>query len=146
MKLAADLRDHLNQVRDQNVKNYLVEAVGCLEGGFLRSAVVMSWLAAVHVLQVEVVANHLDAFNREQRRIDPKWKAAAVTDDLGKVKEIDFLDRLVAIGVLGKNVKVTLKECLDRRNACGHPNSYKLGERTAAAHIETLLLNIFERF
>jgi hypothetical protein len=61
------------------------------------------------------------------------------------MKESDFLNRLVAIGVIGKNVKQSLKECLDRRNACGHPNSYKLGQNIAAAHIETLLLNVFSR-
>ena len=62
------------------------------------------------------------------------------------MREADFLDRLVAISVLGKNVKEELKECLDRRNACGHPNSYKIGANTVAHHIEILLLNVFKKF
>lgn len=146
MTLAADLRDHLSRVQNASVKSYMIEAIGCLENGLLRSAVVMSWLAAIHVLHVEVLTSHLRAFNDAQGKIDKKWKPVTSTDDFGKLKESEFLDRLVSIGVLGKNVKASLKECLDRRNACGHPNSYMLGERTTAAHIETLILNIFERF
>jgi hypothetical protein len=43
-------------------------------------------------------------------------------------------------------VKNELKECLDRRNGCGHPNSLKIGANTVAHHIEILLLNVFKVF
>ena len=62
------------------------------------------------------------------------------------MKEAEFLRSLVSISMIGKNVKAELKQCLDRRNACGHPNSYKLGKNAVAAHIETLLLNVFGKF
>jgi len=39
-----------------------------------------------------------------------------------------------------------LKTCLDLRNGCGHPNSLKVSVNKSAAHIETLLQNIFEKF
>jgi len=48
--------------------------------------------------------------------------------------------------MLSKNVKTELKNCLDRRNRCGHPNSLKLGANTVAHHIEVLLLNVFKVF
>lgn len=106
----------------------------------------MSWLAAVSVLQTYVIANALNAFNTEAKRVDGKWKDAKTTDEIGRMKEVDFLDRLVGISVLGKNVKAELAECLNRRNGCGHPNSLKIGENTVAHHLEILLLNVFEPF
>ncbi len=78
--------------------------------------------------------------------MDAEWKAAKTPDDLGRMGEAEFLDRLAAISVLSKNVKTELKNCLDRRNGCGHPNSLKLGANTVAHHIEILLLNVFKKF
>jgi len=106
----------------------------------------MSWLAAVHVLHKYVVIKHLAAFNAEAKRVDNKWKEARTSDDLGRMKESDFLDRLVALSIIGANVKKELKNCLDRRNACGHPNSMKLGANTVAHQLEILLLNVFKVF
>jgi hypothetical protein len=60
--------------------------------------------------------------------------------------ERDFLDRIAALSIIGKNVKQELEKCLERRNGCGHPNSRRLGQNTVAHHIEVLLLNVFEKF
>jgi hypothetical protein len=60
--------------------------------------------------------------------------------------EADFLDRIAAISVIGKNVKKELNDCLDRRNGCGHPNSLQIGANTVAHHIEILFLNVFQKF
>jgi hypothetical protein len=75
-----------------------------------------------------------------------KWREARTADDLGLMKEKDFLDRLAAISMIGKNVKEELQKCLDLRNACGHPNSLKLGPNAVAHHLEILILNVFEKF
>jgi hypothetical protein len=93
-----------------------------------------------------VISKHLANFNSEASRVEPKWKPARSPDDLSRMKESDFLDRLVAISVIGKNVKTELKQCLDRRNGCGHPNSLKIGPNTVAHHLEILLLNVFQPF
>jgi hypothetical protein len=145
-KVATDLRALLSTITEPETSAFVAEAVQCYELELYRSAVVMSWLAAVHVLKVEVVNNHLAAFNAEAQRIDPKWKMAKTTDDLGLMKEVDFLDRLAGLSIIGKNVKTELKNCLDRRNACGHPNSYRIGPNAVTHHIETLLQNVFQRF
>lgn len=145
-KMAVALRKELESVADEDTRAFLDEAISCAESSYYRSAIVMSWLAAVHVLQRHVIASHLKAFNDEAARVDSKWKVARTQDDLGRMKEKDFLDRLASISVIGKNVKSALQECLDRRNACGHPNSYKLSENTVAHHLETLLLNVFQKF
>ncbi|MGB3448736.1 MAG: hypothetical protein WBA48_18795 [Xanthobacteraceae bacterium] len=145
-RVATDLRLLQNKIKDADTAGFVGEAIRCYELELNRSAVVMSWLAAFHVLKIEVFKNHLAAFNAEAARVNPKWKPAKSLDDLGEMKEADFLDRLRAISVIGKNVKDELQACLKTRNSCGHPNSFKIGPNTVARHIEQLLLNVFNRF
>lgn len=145
-KVAQDLRKHLLLIKDNATRAFASEAIQCHEAGLYRSAIVMSWLDAVGVLYNEVVANHLAAFNAEAKKVDSKWKASSTIDDLGRMKETDFLDRIAAIGMIGKNVKAQLVTGLNLRNGCGHPNSLKVGANVVAAHIEMLSLNVFDKF
>lgn len=146
MQVAADLRKHLDKVENVTTRAFVEEAIKCHEAKLYRSAIVMAWVAAVDVLYREVVANYLDAFNSEAYKVSNKWKAAVNEDGLAKMQEADFLDRLVPIGVIGKNVKEELAKALKLRNGCGHPNSLKIGPNMVASHIETLILNVFEQF
>jgi hypothetical protein len=143
VQVATGLRDLLAKISDADTRAFVEEAVQCYEYELYRSAVVMSWLAAVHVLKLEIFNKHLKDFNTEATRIDAKWKPARTTDDLGRMNEGDFLDRLSSISVIGKNVKEQLQACLKMRNACGHPNSLKLGEPTVSHHIDLLMRNVF---
>jgi hypothetical protein len=148
VQIATDLRGLLTKIKDADTRAFVEEAVQCYEFALYRSAVVMSWLAAMHVLKLEVLNNHLATFNAEaHRRIsnNPKktWKTAKTADDLGLMNEAEFLDCLAAISMLGKNVKGALVTCLNTRNSCGHPNTFKLGPNVVAHHIEVLLLNVF---
>lgn len=144
VQVATDLRALLPKVKDENTRSFVEEAVQCYELEFYRSAVVMSWLAAVYVLKNEVHSKHLTAFNAEAIKKDSKWKPATTTDDIGRMKEYDFLERIAAISMIGKNVKEKLHECLKTRNACGHPSSLKIGPNVVASHIEILLLNVLQ--
>tara|TARA_B100000749_G_C18426325_1_gene465864 strand:- start:262 stop:990 length:729 start_codon:yes stop_codon:yes gene_type:complete len=145
-ELATDLRKIAQAVSDPQSRDFLEECIKCFEYGLLRAAIVMSWLAAVDQLQNYVVINKLKEFNAEAKAVNAKWKPATTRDDLGRMKESDFLDRLAAISVIGKNTKKELLNCLDRRNASGHPNSLKLGNKTVEHHLEILILNVFQKF
>ncbi len=146
MQVAADLRKHLDNLQNVTTRAFVEEAIKCHEAKLYRSAIVMSWVAAVDVLYREVAANHLAAFNAEAYKVSNKWKVAVNEDGLAKMQEADFLDRLVPIGVIGKNVKEELAKALKLRNGCGHSNSLKIGPNMVASHIETLILNVFEQF
>ena len=149
MQVEVALRNHLSKITDQQTRDFVEEAIRCHEAGLYRSAIVMSWLGAVDVLQKHVHKNHLAAFNAEATRVSSParpWKAAVSQDDIGKIGEGDFLDRIEALSIIGKNVKAQLKGCLDLRNGCGHPNTLKVSVNKSAAHIETLLQNVFEKF
>jgi hypothetical protein len=144
IQVATDLRGLVATVKDDETRSFIEEAVQCYELELYRSAIVMSWLAAVHVLKSEVHRKHLAAFNSEATRVDSKWRAAVTMDDIGRMKESDFLNRIAAISMIGKNVKEKLLECLKTRNGCGHPSSFQIGSNAVASHIEILLLNVLK--
>ncbi len=146
VNLALDLRRLLEKVLDPDTHSFIKEAVRCYESKLLRAAVVMSWLAAVHVLKLYVVEHHLVAFNNAAAKSEGKWKPAVTTDDLGLMTERRFLDRLQEISMIGQNVKNSLIHALDLRNGCGHPNSLKVGDNAVAHHIETIIQNVMHRF
>ncbi|MBC1181574.1 hypothetical protein HF680_02725 [Brevundimonas sp. WCHBH090558] len=145
-QVALDLRKHLVNVKDTDTRSFVEEAIKCYEARLFRSAIVMAWLAAVDVLKKEVVANHLAAFNAEARKVNLKWKDAKNADEIGAMNEGDFLNRIMGISMIGKNRKQRLEQALTLRNGCGHPNSLKVGQNEAAAHVEALLQNVFEVF
>lgn len=62
------------------------------------------------------------------------------------MKEVDFLNILEHLSLVGKSVKQELEGCLKLRNGCGHPNSLKIGDHTVATHVEKLVLNVFSQF
>ena len=145
-QVASGLRKALSKIAHEDTRAFVEEAVTCFEAKLYRSAVVMSWVGAVAILRDEVCSKFLKEFNTEAARIDGKWRNAKNADDLARMKEAHFLDRLVGISLVGKDVKQQLENCLKLRNSCGHPNSLKIGENTVSSHIETLLLNVFHRF
>lgn len=140
------LRKYLAKVNSENSKNFLEEAVTALEYGLLRSAVVLSWVGAVSILYEEVIAGHLQDFNAEAVKRNPKWKSAKNVDGLTNLKEHEFLQIISAISILGKNTKQELEQCLKLRNSCGHPSTLKLGENRVASHIEILVLNVYQQY
>jgi hypothetical protein len=127
----------------------LEEAITCFESALYRACVVLSWIGALGLLYNHVITKYIVSFNAEALRRDPKWRAAQTPDDLARMKEGDFLDIIAMppLSIIGKNVKEELKNnCLQLRNACGHPNSLVIGENKVAAHLEILILNVFSRF
>ena len=147
-KAATALRSLLPSIKDDDVREFISQAVSCFEHKWYRAAVVLSWVGAVAVLYDVVVASHLASFNTEAtRRFPKKWTKPAVTaDDLATMGEYDFLQCLHAISVIGKSTKDELEACLKLRNGCGHPNSFKLGESRVSGHIDVLINNVFSTF
>jgi len=145
-QVASSLRAQLVKISSPDTQRFVEEAIACFEARQYRAAVVLSWVGAVAVLQDYVVANSVTNFNAEATRRDGKWKSAKTADDLGRMKEHDFLEILESVSVIGKNVKQELQKCLQLRNGCGHPNSLQLADHKVSAHIEDLILNVFAKF
>ena len=145
-QIAEGLRHHLGTIRDEKTRGFVEEAVQCLENRLYRAAIVLSWIGAVAVLYQHVIQMHLNDFNREAKRRLRKWKAARVADDLGRIRESEFLLIIESVSIIGKSIRQELEVALRLRNGCGHPNSLHVGEAKAAAHVESLILNVYSRY
>lgn len=143
---ARSLRALLGDIKSDETRSFLTEAIVCAECSLFRAAVVLSWEGALSVLQHEIVFKHLAEFNAEALRRNTKWKIAKTIDDLARIKESIFLEICESISVIGHNLKQELESALKLRNACGHPNTLKVSANRVAAHIEVLIINVFQRF
>lgn len=137
------LRNSLNELPSSESKKYLDESITCLENHCLRGAIILSWIGAIAILYEYVLKTCLDDFNRTAHTRLRKWKDASTFDDLANLKERDFLEILGTLSIIGKSTKTELIHCLDTRNACGHPNTFNIGEAMTRAHIEVLARNIY---
>lgn len=146
VRVADDLRRALAEIKNEQTRSFVEEAIKCYEADLHRSAVIMSWVGAVSILHEFIFDNHLEAFNKEAKRVGRQKRDATGKSDLGKMTESDFLDIMATLSLLDRDVKKMLKECLDRRNVCSHPNDARIGANVAASHIETLILNVFTKF
>lgn len=142
-EVATELRILIERIDDPTLSNFLSEVVEACELQLFRSAIVMSWLAAMYQLQTLLIENHLSEFNREMKQIQEKWKPIKRQDQLGKLRESEQLDRMCSVGLFDASIKKELGACLDRRNNCGHPTRIRYGSQTVKHHIEVLLQNVF---
>ena len=137
------LRANLETIKDNSIRSFIQDAIKCYEGELYRPAILMSWMAAIYILYKHVHNKCLKEFNEEAKSKDGKWKAAKEIDDLGRMKEVVFLDRLEALAVIDRTRKNQLRICLDLRNSCSHPSSWEISSKIADAHFEMLLDNVF---
>lgn len=129
------------------IKKFVLESVACVENHLFRAGIVLSWVGALAVLYEWVVKNRLSDFNSAaSARFKADWKKASNEGGLANMKESNFLLILSDIQAIDKGTKTALEACLNLRNGCGHPNGLVVGEHAAAAHVETLINNVFLRF
>lgn len=143
---ATTLRKLLPKIKADKNRDFVAEAVSCYERKNLRAAAVLSWVGAVSILYDHVMQHALVKFNNEWVKRNPKNKPITTVDDLSDIKEDTFLDVIHAVSMIGKSVKDELKGCLKFRNGCGHPNTLVVGETRVAAHLETLINNVYQKF
>jgi hypothetical protein len=145
---ALHLRSYLNKIANPDTRDFVEEAVECLEASLLRSAVIMSWVGAVSVLYDHVVTCRLEDFNARADKTRPRgWNKPAVTrEDLATIGESDFLDIIANLSIITDNVKKELKSRLTLRNSCGHPNDFPIEKYQVEAHIASLISHVYSKF
>lgn len=142
----SNLRSTLNVITDVQIKQFVAEAVTCFENQCYRAAVVLSWVGAVRVIQNYVLNSEISAFNRAMIGKFKDTSPVHKIDAFNQIRESDFLVVLADCNIIDKNIKNELEQCLKLRNSCGHPNSFSLSESRVASHIESLMLNVFNKF
>lgn len=143
-QVSQSLRDLAASIPDDQTKSFVDEALTCFDHGLFRSAVVMSWMAAIDLIRRKVFSYKLDEFNRARAKKSSKLRKVSAVIDFEYYKESDFLELCGSAGIIGKNQKAMLLDALALRNSCGHPNDLSVGRIRVAAHLEMLLQNVFD--
>lgn len=141
-----EIKEFIDGIEKENIKSYFNELVLNLENQCYRSAIIMSWVGAVSVLQEYVFKNKLDKFNDAGKNRNSKFKEVESMGDFANHKESDFLEIICSAGIIDRNVKKILNHCLDDRNISGHPNEAVLSKQTALKQVEELINNVYKKF
>jgi len=137
-KLAAALSDDAE-------RDYVEEAIKCLEVGARRASVVFLWAGAVHNLREKVWSqNQPPSIEAALKSHNPKARPFKKKGDFANVSDSDLLQIGQDFEIIDKNDKTMLSQALDLRNSCGHPVKYKPGEKKVSSFIEDVLQIVFE--
>lgn len=131
------------KIADDNVRHYIEEAILCLQAGARRAAIVFAWVAAAGELQSRVWAHGASAVTAAAQSHSPRTRTLTKRDDLSELNEALLLQVAKDLGVIDKNEKQMLDQCLTTRNTCGHPNKYRPGVAKVKSHIEDIVSVLF---
>lgn len=137
------LEDVVAKVADADVRDYLEEAVKCLQVGSLRACTVFIWVAAIRTIQSNMIAKGFPAVTAALQKHNPKVRPVKNLDDFAHVKDATALLAAKDLGILDKNQKDTLAEALNLRNRCGHPGKYRPGVKKVSAFVEDITSIVF---
>lgn len=140
----SSLESLISKIGDDDVSDYLKEAVKCLQVNALRACVVFMWSGAVKKIRDDVFACGVRSINPALTKFDPKAKLIKKSDDLVLTKESTLLLVSQELGLFDKNQRSVLEDCLNLRNRCGHPGKYKIGPKKVSSFLEDLVGVLFE--
>ncbi len=132
------LRDLARRVSDEATRDYVDEAVECLQVGARRAAVVFLWSGAVATIREAVWGQGVRSIEDALQRHNPNAKFTK-KNDFDYVKDAALLQAAQDLSVYDKSQKRHLGDALDLRNDCGHPVKYKPGQKKVESFIEDVV-------
>jgi hypothetical protein len=130
-------------ISDATIRDYVAEALICLEHGALRACVVFAWTGAIRVIHAKLLGHGGGALNAALKKHDPKARDVSRLDHFAYVEDKATLRAAQELRVLDEAQRDTLEEHLDLRNRCGQPGNYKPGEKEVSGFIEDLVTIMF---
>lgn len=140
---AASLAALASSVKSVDVKEYIEEAITCLQVDALRASVVFIWSGAIRTIQETLIAKHKSSLTSALRKHDPKARAVSRVDHFAYIRDKITLLAAQDLGVFDKNERGVLEECLNLRNRSGHPGKYRPGPSRVSGFIEDLVTIVF---
>jgi hypothetical protein len=135
------------KVSDQQRKEFLAEAISCLEVQARRATVILAWIAALDHMYDYVLKHGLADFNVALARQPGKLGQMTIAkkDDLAEMKESDFIMVSRSAKLISNDVRKILDEKLGFRNSCAHPSSIAVGDSKVLSFIEDLVENVIAK-
>ncbi len=133
----------LFNVRNEDEREYLLEALDCIKANLYRAAVIFAWTAAIINIHNKFMRHGESSINTALQKHYPKAPRVKDINDFTEIKDSVVLEASETLGIFDKNQKNTLVECLGLRNKCGHPGKYAPQPIKVAAFLEDLVQIVF---
>jgi hypothetical protein len=139
----------------QEEKEYLNEALGCAEKGFLRASMVLVWCAATNRMHKTVEKLGIAEFNKKSQEMKniktgrfKRFKASVEVVSLNDLEATVFDNNLLWIleywGLIDANQHDRLQICFTMRNHAAHPGDATTTEQNLASafsDIKTMVID-----
>jgi hypothetical protein len=138
----------ISEITDASEKDYLEEAMKCLEVGAQRGAIIMSWIASMSHIAGIVDKIGFGPFEKAYRARfpDSRTRKATRKEDLEYYHENDIIQICEDLGIFDRSEKRTLMEdCLGLRNRCAHPGNFSPGPEKVNAYLEDIFSIVFPK-
>lgn len=134
--------------------NYLREAVGCAQKGFLRASVVLGWSAAIDRVHKKIEETGFSTFNvtsaqmaSQQKGRFKKFNQVQSVTSLGDLREV--FDNIVlwiieGMGLIDSNQHTRLRSCFDMRCHSAHPGEAPVTEYNLLSFYSDLKEIVFD--
>ena len=132
-----------SKLSDETVRDFVDEAIRCLQVGALRACVVFLWSGAIRVLHEKALDTDHGTLNAAVQKQYPKAKTLSKIEDFAYIRDRTFLDASDDFGLLDKGERDALIECLNLRNRCGHPTKARPGIKKVSGFIEDVIGIVF---
>lgn len=146
---SATLRSLENHLPDGPSKEFLKEALDCIEVGANRAAVVLTWILTVDHLYSHILNYKLTEFNAvlaANRDRSVRIRSASIRDDFSEIREERFIELCREARIISNDVMKILKEKLGTRNSSAHPSGITIGKAKVIDFVEDLVTNVVLKY
>ena len=128
-----EVKKLLDKVTDDAENEYLKEALGCWESGYLKGATVLLWCAAIDRIHRVIEKVGFEQFNNVSKQMKNQTSgrfkrfskdfSIQSLSELQTVPDGDVLWVIEGMQLIDSNQKTRLTSCFDMRCHSGHPGS-----------------------
>lgn len=143
-----DIRSMFPNLLDPNAFEYMKEAIGCANSGYLRAAFVLGWCAVIDRIQSYFLRKGFNYFNQLCKNLNEKksgkfknWKkifSVTTISELQAIFDADLITLIEGDNIIDSNQAKNLRRCLDNRNQSAHPGEFSLTKE----HLEIFFSDI----
>jgi hypothetical protein len=127
------------KVKDEVVRDYLMEGIECLRFNALRAAIVFLWSGTIRIIQEKVLKKPLADVNASLQKRNTKARVINDIEDFSYIKDSQVLQTARDLRIFDKAQQRVLGQCLDLRNDSGHPTRYTPKVQKVKGFVEDII-------
>lgn len=135
----------IKKIKNVDERDYLIEAMRCMENKALRAGIIFAWTAANLNIRRKCISKGYRLLNLARVKHDQGSREIKKEEDFSYIKDKTTLMISLELGLFDKSEKDVLETHLNLRNMCGHPSNYRPDGLKAASFISDLLELVFSR-